>query len=447
MNIKTALSVRQPWAWLLVNGYKDVENRNWQTNFRGKCIIHASKTFDHLGYRWVKNNFGKKIKDFPAQDQFDRGGIIGWVEISDCVTEYDSPWFFGKFGFVVEDSGTLPFEELPGQLRFFEVVEKVDNTVPVHKIKVRVNVKPSSLVAKTSQIARITVRVENPDGDPVEGVALRGEIIPDILGNVSPLQKTDSDGHSYGKWIAGDIVGTGLLRISKVDSDKEETKARVRLKPIITVDVNPSELFAGSGAVATVEVTVLDYLGNPIQGIKLFGSIDPPALGSVIGFPASDIHGCSTGYWTAGWAVGRGYLNVSGGGAQGEAEIKVLKPKDDNDGGDGDGDDDGNDDDGDDDDDDDDDGDDDGGGDDDDDDDDDGDDGDEEEDDDDDEDDENDEDDDDGDEDDDGDDNGQDSDTGDSGGKSGQINYGELIKWIENTKKKKKPAKSFGSGG
>jgi hypothetical protein len=31
-----ALSVRQPWAWLIVNGYKDVENRSWTTHYRGR---------------------------------------------------------------------------------------------------------------------------------------------------------------------------------------------------------------------------------------------------------------------------------------------------------------------------------------------------------------------------------------------------------------------------
>ena len=53
----TVLSVRQPWAWLLVNGYKDIENRNWATEFRGRCFIHAGKNFDQEGYDWVRRNF------------------------------------------------------------------------------------------------------------------------------------------------------------------------------------------------------------------------------------------------------------------------------------------------------------------------------------------------------------------------------------------------------
>ncbi|WP_245839042.1 ASCH domain-containing protein [Yersinia kristensenii] len=37
-----ALSIRQPWAWLIVNGYKDIENRTWNTKCRGPVLIHAS---------------------------------------------------------------------------------------------------------------------------------------------------------------------------------------------------------------------------------------------------------------------------------------------------------------------------------------------------------------------------------------------------------------------
>ena len=34
--------VRQPWAWLIVHGYKDIENRSWKTRYRGTLLIQAS---------------------------------------------------------------------------------------------------------------------------------------------------------------------------------------------------------------------------------------------------------------------------------------------------------------------------------------------------------------------------------------------------------------------
>src|SRR5207302_502261 len=36
-----ALTVRQPWAWAIVQGKKDVENRSWRTDHRGMVAIHA----------------------------------------------------------------------------------------------------------------------------------------------------------------------------------------------------------------------------------------------------------------------------------------------------------------------------------------------------------------------------------------------------------------------
>lgn len=38
MRVKV-LTVKQPWASLIVHGIKDIENRSWQTNFRGRVLI------------------------------------------------------------------------------------------------------------------------------------------------------------------------------------------------------------------------------------------------------------------------------------------------------------------------------------------------------------------------------------------------------------------------
>jgi len=54
-----ALSLRQPWAWLVVNGYKEIENRSRRTNHRGALLIHASSTTTTLqaDLRRVKNEY------------------------------------------------------------------------------------------------------------------------------------------------------------------------------------------------------------------------------------------------------------------------------------------------------------------------------------------------------------------------------------------------------
>lgn len=48
MKVK-AISIRQPWAGLTVNGWKRIETRNWQTKHRGQIAIHVSKTDDVEG--------------------------------------------------------------------------------------------------------------------------------------------------------------------------------------------------------------------------------------------------------------------------------------------------------------------------------------------------------------------------------------------------------------
>jgi hypothetical protein len=39
-----ALSLKQPWAWAVIHGPKDIENRRWNTDFRGLFWVAASAT-------------------------------------------------------------------------------------------------------------------------------------------------------------------------------------------------------------------------------------------------------------------------------------------------------------------------------------------------------------------------------------------------------------------
>jgi len=113
-----ALSIRQPWAWLIAHGIKDIENRNWSTDFRGEFFIHASKTFDHDGYLFIKRNFDVII---PKSYEYSLGGIIGLAEIIDCVTSNSSEWFFGKYGFLIKNARAIKFNQVRGQQSFFNI--------------------------------------------------------------------------------------------------------------------------------------------------------------------------------------------------------------------------------------------------------------------------------------------------------------------------------------
>jgi hypothetical protein len=111
------LSIREPWAWAIFYLGKDVENRTWSTSVRGWIYIHTSKTFDMDGYRWIQRELGLKL---PAVKDFKLGGIIGLVELIDCVKKYDSKWFFGPYGFIFKNPEILTFRRCRGQLGFFD---------------------------------------------------------------------------------------------------------------------------------------------------------------------------------------------------------------------------------------------------------------------------------------------------------------------------------------
>jgi len=118
-----ALSLSQPMAWAIFNG-KDIENRNWNTKYRGRVIIHAAKSFNWEHYNWLAGNENRLIfsSTLPCfRSEFVSGALIGEVDIIDCVQNHTSRWFFGKYGFVLANA-KLYDKPIPckGKLNFFE---------------------------------------------------------------------------------------------------------------------------------------------------------------------------------------------------------------------------------------------------------------------------------------------------------------------------------------
>ena len=70
-----ALTIKQPWASLIVNEYKKYEFRSWKTNYRGKVLIHAglSKEYDIIN----------KVQSYNLE--YINGAIIGEADIVDCI--------------------------------------------------------------------------------------------------------------------------------------------------------------------------------------------------------------------------------------------------------------------------------------------------------------------------------------------------------------------------
>jgi len=97
-----------------VAGSKDIENRDWATSYRGPLLIHAGKAIDHAAMARIRERHGIEL---PSH--FQTGGIIGIVTLADIVSQSASPWFEGRFGWVLKDARPVAFVPLRGQLGLF----------------------------------------------------------------------------------------------------------------------------------------------------------------------------------------------------------------------------------------------------------------------------------------------------------------------------------------
>lgn len=172
-----ALSIRQPWAWAILQAGKRIENREWRAapTYRGPLLIHAAKGCTGLEYQdaagwmvdagvaeqcgaWdfeVERAQAESRIVVPRLADLDRGGVVGVCRLADVVavdrmghqrsTTHILPtgdrchqcdaagealqracpkrdrWFFGPLGLVLADVRALPFVPFPGALGFFDV--------------------------------------------------------------------------------------------------------------------------------------------------------------------------------------------------------------------------------------------------------------------------------------------------------------------------------------
>ncbi|GAA3701861.1 hypothetical protein GCM10022204_18430 [Microlunatus aurantiacus] len=89
-----ALTIKQPWAELIVEGLKDVENRSWRTAYRGRLAVHAGlrrADFDDLALDAMPKKYRRPIEN-AWQRHADAGKVLGTVELVDCIEGSRSPW-------------------------------------------------------------------------------------------------------------------------------------------------------------------------------------------------------------------------------------------------------------------------------------------------------------------------------------------------------------------
>lgn len=135
-----AITIKQPLASLIIEGIKDVENRTWKTNFRGRVLVHAAaKQIDSKDLFSIEkaNEIPSDLLEDIEDCNLPTGAIIGSVEIVDCVINHTSIWaektpyaYLGKltvecqppiYNFVLANPIKFP-EPIPmkGKLSFWE---------------------------------------------------------------------------------------------------------------------------------------------------------------------------------------------------------------------------------------------------------------------------------------------------------------------------------------
>ena len=119
------LSIKQPFAELILSGRKKIEIRKWKTNFRGKFLVHSSK---------IPNEKAMKRFNF---EKLPCGFIVGKAELVDVKKYKDKIEFekdkklhladssFGNYGFVLRNTKRLKPIKAKGKLNFWNYNKKI----------------------------------------------------------------------------------------------------------------------------------------------------------------------------------------------------------------------------------------------------------------------------------------------------------------------------------
>jgi (5-formylfuran-3-yl)methyl phosphate synthase len=151
-----ALSLKQPWATLLVHGLKTIEIRRWSTTRQGRVLIHAARHPDPGEQAWAR------LPEHLQADAQQRGGIVGAGDLTGCIAyrtarafaadrglHLNEPSWFRPpvlFGMTFANLTPLPFRPYPGWMRFFPVTQEL----PVRKRASVPALQPGLLVSVRS---------------------------------------------------------------------------------------------------------------------------------------------------------------------------------------------------------------------------------------------------------------------------------------------------------
>jgi uncharacterized protein (UPF0264 family) len=253
-----ALSLKQPWATLLVHGLKTIEVRRWTTKHRGPLLIHAAGVSDERPEGWAR------LPDELREHAELCGGIVGVGTLVECkryrtaesfradqshhLNEPD--WFepAGLFGLRFTDLRPLPYRAYPGWMRLFSVSDsesaEEQNTSPTCQrgdassslaTRLLVSVRSAAEVEPALAGGAALVDVKEPDngglGAPTEETvrtvlaAVGGRVpVSAAMGEQSEFHRPSSElaGCSFLKWGPA-----GLRTIQAVRAAHEQNRHEV----------------------------------------------------------------------------------------------------------------------------------------------------------------------------------------------------------------------------
>jgi hypothetical protein len=132
-----ALSIQQPWAWLMTAApppmLKKIENRTWRRKTPEHILVHTGLKVDQVAHRslihgrhpvsgkiWLTGGYNPYLEAFNA-GQVRTGGFVGAMDFTgEVLTESGDPWFMGPYGYVTANARALPFLPWRGMLGFFD---------------------------------------------------------------------------------------------------------------------------------------------------------------------------------------------------------------------------------------------------------------------------------------------------------------------------------------
>ncbi|MGM9881548.1 MAG: ASCH domain-containing protein [Bacilli bacterium] len=111
------LTIKEPWATLIISGYKMYEFRSWKTNYRGKILIHAGMS--------LEEEYVPRFKEYDLK--YSSGAIIGEATLTDCILVNDD------FNRKLSEINPIVYETSGHTRNYawkFENVIKYEKTIP-----------------------------------------------------------------------------------------------------------------------------------------------------------------------------------------------------------------------------------------------------------------------------------------------------------------------------